>query len=83
MKCPRLTLYVSNCTLNSASGGRAWPGLKARALAWLERARAYLNLRPGPDGGLGLGLAWFGPEPGPGCETGSNIYVIEKILGSR
>ena len=34
----------------------AWPGLKALAWAWLTRAWAYSNLRPGPDGGLRLGL---------------------------
>jgi len=42
---------------------RAWLGLALRAWAWLLRAWASTNLKPGPrpNFGLGLGLAWLKP----------------------
>ncbi|KAJ7480839.1 hypothetical protein FB451DRAFT_1171427 [Mycena latifolia] len=43
----------------------AWLGLKARALAWLERAWAWDSSGQSPSPLVGLGLAWLGPEPGP------------------
>ncbi|KAJ7675513.1 hypothetical protein B0H17DRAFT_1182793 [Mycena rosella] len=42
----------------------AWLGLKARALAWLERAWAWYSSGQSPSPPLGLGLAWLWPDPG-------------------
>ncbi|KAJ7646174.1 hypothetical protein B0H17DRAFT_1148196 [Mycena rosella] len=42
----------------------AWLGLKARALAWLERAWAWYSSSQSPSPPPGLGLAWLWPEPG-------------------
>jgi hypothetical protein len=61
---------------------RAWLGLKARALAWLRRARASSNRKPGPPQGLGLGLAWLWLRPGPVAPHVRNLLWTYRELMS-
>ena len=58
----------------------AWPGLKALAWAWLTRARAYSNLRPGPDGGLRLGLGLAQAQARASCQNCTKVCIV--IVGN-
>ncbi|KAJ7656597.1 hypothetical protein B0H17DRAFT_1146140 [Mycena rosella] len=57
----------------------AWLGLKARALAWLERAWAWISSGQSPSLSPGLGLAWLWPEPGLEDFGGLNPVYLFKI----
>ncbi|KAJ7678403.1 hypothetical protein B0H17DRAFT_1139464 [Mycena rosella] len=76
---PRADIYeLISCVVMPV----AWLGLKARALAWLERAWAWNSSGQSPSPPPGLGLVWLWPEPGLEDFGGLNpVYLFKMSVG--